>query len=64
MGNTSSNSLKAMDLTDVIRQQIRLGRKETTVLTKKGLEEIKKFGTEIAEEFEELIKKKENEDIC
>lgn len=49
-----------MDLTDVIRQQIRLGRKETTALTKKGLEEIKKFGTEIVEEFEELIKRKEN----
>lgn len=53
-----------MDLIEVIRQQIRLGRKETTALTKKGLEEIKKFGTEIAEEFEELIKRKKDEDIC
>ena len=47
-----------MDIISVVEQQIRLGRKETTRLTEKGLQEIKKFGIEFAsEEVKELIEK-------
>lgn len=47
-----------MDLISVIEQQIRLGRKETTKLTEKGLEEINKFDMNfVSEEVKEIMDK-------
>ena len=47
-----------MDIFQVIKQQIKNGRKETTKLTKKGLEEINKFDMEfVSEDVKEIIEK-------
>lgn len=47
-----------MDLINAIEQQIRLGRKETTKLTEKGLEEINKFDMNfVSEEVKEIMDK-------
>lgn len=46
-----------MDIFQVIKQQIKNGRKETTKLTKKGLEELKNVSTVFDDDVEEIKKK-------
>lgn len=59
MDNILLNLLKDMAIIDAIKQQIRLGRKETTRLTKKGIEELEKFGTVFAvdNDVKEILEK-------
>lgn len=59
MDNISLNLLKNMTIIDAIKQQIRLGRKETTRLTKKGIEELEKFGMVFAvdNDVKEILEK-------
>lgn len=46
------------ELIDVLRQQIKNGRKETTMFTKKGIEEIEKFGMEfVDDDIKEIMRK-------
>lgn len=51
------------ELIDVLRQQIKNGRKETTMFTKKGIEEIEKFGTEFVDDDIKKIMQKFYEQI-
>jgi len=48
-----------MTIINAIKQQIRLGRKESTRLTKKGIEELEKFGTVFAvdNDVKEILEK-------
>ena len=46
-----------MDIIQVIRQQIKNGRKETTKLTKKGLEELENSSAVFDEDIEEIKRK-------
>ena len=47
-----------MDIFQVIEQQVKIGRKETTKLTENGLEEINKFDMEfVSEDVKEIIEK-------
>lgn len=50
---------KKKTIIDAIKQQIRLGRKETTRLTEKGIEELKKFDTVFAvdNDVKEILEK-------
>jgi ABC-type uncharacterized transport system ATPase subunit len=46
------------ELIDVLRQQIKNGRKETTMFTKKGIEEIEKFGMKfVDDDIKEIMQK-------
>lgn len=44
-----------MDIFQVIKQQIKNGRKETTKLTKKGLEEIENLNIDFDDDIKEVI---------
>lgn len=44
-----------MDIIQVIKQQIKNGRKETTKLTKKGLEEIENLNIDFDDDIKEVI---------
>lgn len=47
-----------MDIFQVIKQQIKNGRKETTMFTKKGIEEIEKFGMKfVDDDIKEIMQK-------
>ena len=46
------------ELIDVLRQQIKNGRKETTMFTKKGIEEIEKFDMKfVDDDIKEIMQK-------
>lgn len=51
------------ELIDVLRQQIKNGRKETTMFTKKGIEEIEKFGMKFVDDDIKKIMQKFYEQI-
>lgn len=59
MDNILLNLLKNMTIIDAIKQQIRLGREESTRLTKKGIEELEKFGMVFAvdNDVKEILEK-------